>query len=239
MNFPVFPIAFALGGVLSTTAVSAATVTIDAVLGTPMITQSGIRADTATRGTDLAGMVVRAVFGDGTISDLTWQAYDPYTNGGTTTTGFSLAAGWNGFHLETTRQLSSLTLFGATGNALFDILPAYEGEPGNTPTTKNGYDFDIKDGDPGAGEIGVTYSDAVTLAGTVPGADAFATMRVDFTGLSAGGFTGFLHFTTDLDSLAVAGDLVPAAVPLPAGMPLLLGGLGVLAVARRRRTHGD
>ena len=235
MNFPVFPIALALGGVLSiTTAVSAATVSIDAVLGTPMITQSGIRADTTTRGVDLAGMVVQAVFGDGTISDLTWQAYDPYTSGGTTTTGFSLEAGADGFRLETTRLLSSLILFGATGNALFDILPVFEGQPGNTPTTKVGFGFGILNGDPGPGEIGVTYSDAVTLAGAVPGADAFATMRVEFTGLAAGGFTGFLHFTTDLDSLAVAGDLMPAAVPLPATGLLLLGALGGLGLARRR-----
>lgn len=215
-------------------AAPAATISIASEQGTLMSTEHGIRADTSTTGVDLAGMLLRVGFADGAVEDLVWEAYDPYTNGGTTTTGFSLSASWDGFRLTTSRVVTSMTFFAATANSIFDILETSDGEEGATYSTKRGFPFEIYGGDPVEGDIRVTYSNAVVLAGHPQGADAFTDMAVDFSGVEGGGFSGYLFFNSDLDTLAVAGDLVPVPVPLPAGAPLLLGALGGLALLRRR-----
>lgn len=213
-------------------AAPAATVSIATEPGTLMSTEHGIREDTSTTGRDLAGMVLRVGFADGALEDLVWEAYDIYTSGGTATTGFSIRAGWDGFRLTTERAVTSMTFFAATANAIFDILRINDGEEGATYSTKWGFPFEIYGGDPGEGDIRVTYSNAVVLAGHPQGADAFTDMTVDFSGLEGGAFSGSLFFNSDLDTLAVAGDLAP--VPLPAGAPLLLAALAGLAALRRR-----
>lgn len=234
MNFRACGLAFGLG-VFGALSASAATVSIATDEGILMSTQHGIRSNTSTTGLDLAGMQLRASFADGAVEDLVWEAYDIYTNGGTTSTGFSINAGWEGFHLTTTRVLTSLTFFAATANTIFDMLKLNDGDEGNTLTTKWGFPFEIYGGDDVEGDIHVSYANAVLLEGQPRGADAFTDMTVDFSGLAGGGFSGYLFFNSDMDSLAVAGDLVPVPVPLPAGLPLLLGALGGLALLRRGR----
>ena len=69
-----------------------------------------------------------------------------------------------------------------------------------------------------------------------------ATFAVDFSdpfGTNTALFRGFVHNTADIVALRVSGDgfVVDnlSAVPVPAALPLMLGGLAVLGAQRRRR----
>lgn len=139
------------------------------------------------------------------------------------------------------------------GASLFDVTAANE-DNGSTASTNGSsfgfpFSFTREDGEPNGTEpacdpaisscvISVNYSGAVNITGAPAVGDLFTTLFVDFSGLNSGGFTGSLVYRSDQDTLRVAGDLtpvVPSPVPLPAGLPLLLAGLGGLAVLRRRK----
>jgi len=164
---------------------------------------------------------------------------NPFALGGVTGSSFGLTYDGANFLLDTTVTLTSLVLNAALGNSIFDIAEINEGQAGNTPTTLRGFPLEITGGDPVDGVLQATYSDQVTLAGSPTGVDSFATLSLDFSGLTGGGLLGTLAFNTDLDTLALAGDLSPAMVPvpLPAGLPLFLGALVVLAGVSRSRSR--
>ena len=119
------------------------------------------------------------------------------------------------------------------GNTFFDIIGSKGDDPTNTIGTDWGFPFRVEGGDPLTGEIVVTYENGLHVAGQTRASDTFTKMTVDYSGLEGGGLFGTTIFKTDLDELAVPGDL--SAVPLPAGMPLLLLAFGTLGLVHRRK----
>ncbi len=249
--------AFGMALALSTTDVRATTIVVQTETGNAMETEFGFRSDTNTRGYDLAGAKVTATFDDGTTEMRTWQVFDPFTTGGVNGDRWSLFQDELGnvslvsdnrvmtsFLVDLT---TSMSVTPATpddpeviaGASVFDISRANDfwGQDGSTPGTGYGFAFSFAPFNAPDGEVTVTYSGAVNIKGAPAVGDLFTTMFVDLTGLVGGGFTGNAVYTSDQDTLRVAGDLTPVGatpVPLPAGLPLLLAGLGGLAVFKRR-----
>jgi hypothetical protein len=224
--------AAAICAVLATGSADAATVSVTTNENDPHVTQFGIRADTGTVGKDLGGMIVKAKFADGGTETLVWApTFGQF--GGVSGSGFSMLYGYQNFELSVGRAMTSLTMLAAPGNAMFDIETPRA--IGDTYGTKVGFSFRLPTTDTHVGTFGVTYTGAVTLQGHPRGIDTFTTMIVDFTGLKGGSLSDALSFSTDLDSLEVAGDLVPSNVPLPASLPLLVAGLGAMELTRRHK----
>lgn len=255
----------ALAGAFSLTghsAAQAATVLVETETGVAMESTYGLRADTGTRGVDMAGAIVTVMFADGTTDTKIWQAYDPYTEGGVNGDRWSL------YQTDSERVsivadgriITKMVIDSSTSNstsragvpevdvfegaALFDINQADEGfgDPDSTQGSAYGFPFSYTSNEPLCTRSAldctvVTYSGIVNLAGQAAIGDLYTTMTVDFTGLDAGGFTGSSVYTSDMDVLARANDLRPlgASVPLPAALPLLLAGLGGLRLLRRRK----
>lgn len=239
---------------------NAATVDVLYAPGTQRNTEDGIRSDTSTRGADLAGMRIVATYAGGAQQTVIWQQDDPWTYGSATGTGFGLEmGGLPVFTMTASQRLTSLFFDSSTsasnvydannmpvsyGASLFDAATADEGTPGNTESSLFGFAFSFTGPNEPAGYVRATYSDAVSLGGRPPQGDLYSAMMLDFTGLDGGGFLGTADFTTDMDTLATAGDLVGlmtpsspaplAPVPLPAGLPLLLLGLGALRALKRK-----
>lgn len=212
----------------------AATISIDTDEGAGVISEYGLRTDTSVDGQDLDGMLVTLTYGDGTSEVLTWRAIDRFA-GRVASAAIDIYSLRGRFEMTAVKTLTSMMMEAAPANAVFDMTGT--STPGDdTAGSLIGYPFEILDGDPGDGEINVTYSNGVTVRGYERGVDTFTTMFADFSGLENGGLLGSFWFRTDLDSIAVAGDLTPVSpVPLPAGMPLLLVGLAGLGIMRRRR----
>ena len=187
-------------------------VTID---GTRYETKKGIREDTSSRGVDLAGALIVATYADGTIENLTWAALDPYTTGGATGPNIDMFFGFSEHVLITTKLLTSLEINLAPASSVFDITTTMEDDLDgiNTPTSKNGFPFVLLSNDAGeTGNVSVTYSNIVNLAGHPAEGDLFTTMHVDFYGLSTGGVLGSLTWNSDIDTLQTTGDLVPTTL---------------------------
>lgn len=202
---------------------------------------NGMYHNTATYGYDIDGGEITAEFADGTTENLTW-ALDPriWTEDGYTYGSLlSYAIGDNiemelgafGFEIATTSMLTSLTMNMAPGNAVFDTTFDFDGTGLSTVGSGFGTAFELYDGyEALEGVISTTYSGIVGVGGAAPVGDLFTTMTVDFSGLTAGGIMGNIDFNSDLDRIAVAGDLAP--VPLPASLSFLLIGLGSLGASR-------
>jgi hypothetical protein len=216
------------------TASQAATVNIATEAGTTYNTEFGIRDDTTTRGADLIGMEVGVSYADGTSENLIWSAIG--NTFGVIGAHMQVTFRSSGWDLSATESLASMTMNALSVNSMFDILAMRDGD---TPTTGRGFGFNIRDANVHQGEITATYSNQITYQGADPEGDTFTEMSVDFTGLWGGGLTGDLEFSTDFDTLRVAGDLtaVPAGltpVPVPGGLPLLASGALLLGFMRRK-----
>ncbi|WP_370399258.1 VPLPA-CTERM sorting domain-containing protein [Sulfitobacter sp. JB4-11] len=244
------------GSAMTAGATSVTVVTQD---GTPFASTVGVRDDTGSRGVDLVGAKVTATYSDTSSEVLTWGALDPFTAGAAQGTDFGIYMDFEGFDIRATKQLSMLkidlstssSIADGSGQSVFDILTAEGLEPGNTPSSSFGFPVTFDDKPftqvsffgtllaPGetteapAGSVIATYSNIVSVGGAAPQGDLFSTLALDFGGLDSGFFFGEANFETDVDTLRIA-----APVPLPAGLPLLiagLGGLGLLRIRRKRR----
>lgn len=235
---------------------AATTVTVVTQTGTPYVSSVGVRADTGSRGVDLASAQVTATYADSSSEVMTWGALDPFTAGEARGTDFAIYMDFEGFDISTTKQLTQLridltnsfSITDGSGRSVFDMLTAQTGQPGNTPGSAFGFPvrFDNKSfnqvsffgsllpfgetTDAPEGAVTARYSNSVSIGVAPAQGDLFSTLDLDFTGLTDGYFQGDANFETDIDTLQVA-----APVPLPAGLPLLLLGLGGLAIVRVRR----
>ena len=216
---------------------AASTVNINTDSGQLYVSEYGM-GSSSVNGASLAGMTVDVTYADGGSESLTWaptirpNGRPSSTNGAATSADFSLSQGWSEFSLTTTRLLTSMSFSTLGLGSVFDIWPvdAYD-----TPGSLRGVAFRVTSGDQD-GEIDVSFTNQVLVRGHMIGNDLYTDMHVDFSGLDAGGFFGTMAFVTDLDYLAVADDLTAFnPVPLPAGLPLLLGGLGIMGLMRRRQ----
>ena len=197
----------------------------------PHQTAFGIREDTSSRGVDLAGALVTATYADGTTEMLTWAALDPYTFGGATGVDIDMSFGFAMHEMITTKRLATLTFDLTPASSVFDTTLAMDDDPagGSTLTSKNGFPFEVApEFESLTGTIGVTYTGIVNLTGSAAVGDLFTTMIVDFSGLDGGGVLGDFNWNSDIDTMAVAGDLVPVPDPLvgTGGADSLTGGTG-------------
>lgn len=163
-----------------------------------------VRTDTSSRGVDLDGAQITATYADGTTETLTWQALDPYTNGGATGENIDMFFGYSWHELSTTKLLTSLQIDLAPADSVFDTTFAMDDDPlgGSTPTSKNGFPFKVapKHEDM-SGNITATYTGIVNLSGSEAVGDLYTTMIVDFSGLPEGGLLGDLVWNSDIDTL--------------------------------------
>lgn len=193
----------------------------------------GLRSDTSSRGTDLVGSGITATFADGTSETLTWQAFDPYTNGGVTGTDISMLYGYETHELTTTKLLTSLQIDLAPSGSAFDstVVDETDGDyaGGSTPGSLYGFSFYVTpEYETLSGGITATYSGIVNLVGRPADGDLYTTMTIDFSELSAGGILGDLSWNSDIDSMQYAGDLLPAGSDAAlSGDDILTGTAGV------------
>ena len=181
----------------------------------PHETVHGIRADTTSRGVDLDGAQITATYADGSVEILTWQALDPYTNGGATGTNIDMFYGNDWHELSTTKLLKSLKIDLQPASSVFDTTFTNDDDPsgGSTPTSKAGFPFKLSpDYDDMPGDISVTYTGIVNLTGSPAAGDLYTTMIVDFSDLPSGGLIGDLVWNSDIDTMRDPGDLTPPCV---------------------------
>ncbi|WP_051201522.1 Hint domain-containing protein [Paracoccus aminophilus] len=178
----------------------------------PHETVHGFRVDTASRGVDLDGAKVTATYADGSTETLTWRAYDPYTMGGASGENIEMSFGFDWHNLSTTKLLASLKIDLQPASSVFDTTFDSDTSPNaaSTPGSKEGFPFHLEQAYENiSGSIAVTYSGIVNIAGSPAVGDVYTTMVIDFSQLSGGGLLGVLKWNSDIDTLEVAGDLVP------------------------------
>ena len=233
-NYAVFPVAGFLVAAVGFGEAQAATVNLSYDLEVAHLTAGGVRSNTSTHTTDIAGSIITAVYTDGSSEELTWERWSDWS-GGIVSDGIDLAFNWWGFDLTAQNRLASLTLNLAPSGSIFDGAAYAEGDVGNTPTTKGGIPFHLTNGNDAInGAVNAECFDLVELKDNEAGPDAFTGLRIDFSGTEGGGVVGPLTLALDMDVLAGgANDLTP--VPLPASQLLLVAGLGALMTMRMRQ----
>ncbi len=200
----------------------------------PIVTANAI-SDSLT-GSDLTGLVVVGVFGEGSgplVIPLTWTATGPTSGSASISPGFAVsvtgdASGNLAWHYSSNLlgPLISLEFDGTGAGVYFDRAHSGPGTPGSGhgadivfgPLFPNGIDTSVV----------ATYSSAVTLDGMPPENDLYAKLLIDFPN-SLNGPANFppqdFAFTQEVDH---------NIVPEPASWPLELGGLAAVGVLLRR-----
>lgn len=210
----------------------------------------GIRDDTSTYGSDLAGAIVSAHYADGTSEEIVWQSHartfvEPNgetwstTEGGANGTDIDLSMTWDGFVVTTRNVLSYITIDLLGAGVVFDTTTTFDydwlGNPtnGSTLGSSFGYSFEYySEYEHLQGHTTATYFGVVNEVGQEAVGDLYTTMMVDFSGMENNGIFGDVAFRSDLDALRVRDDL--SQVPLPSSMSLLLLGLGGLGLRKHR-----
>lgn len=208
-------------------------ITINRLDEDPHESVHGIRDDTSSRGVDLEGARVTLSYADGTSETLTWYATDPYTNGAAVGDNAEMSFGFDWHHLETTKPLASMQIDLQPASSVFDTTTAAEDAPdgGSTPGSLGGFPFRLgEESEDLAGDLDVTYSGIVNLAGSPPAGDLFTTMTVDFSDLPEGGLLGSLKWNSDIDTMQEEGDLVSTGVACFARGTLITTDMGDLPV---------
>ena len=196
----------------------------------PSETIYGIRDDTSSRGVDLAGATIVATYADGSVENLTWEAFDPYTNGGAVGTDITMAYGFSDHEMTVTKHLASLRIDLAPAGSVFDTTETLDDDPlgGSTAGSSFGFPFGfLGDYADMGGAVTVSYSGVVNLVGNPAEGDLYTTMLVDFSALSDGGILGDVTWNSDIDTLRYIGDLVQTGTSdARAGDDILNGGIG-------------
>ena len=177
----------------------------------PSETLYGIRDDTSSRGVDLAGSLIVATYADGSVENLTWEAFDAYTNGGAAGTDITMAYGYSDHELTVTKHLASLQIDLTPASSVFDTTATLDDDPlgGSTQGSSFGFEFRfLGDYADMGGAVTVSYSGIVNLVGNPAEGDLYTTMLVDFSALSGGGILGDVTWNSDIDTLRYQGDLV-------------------------------
>ncbi len=222
--------------VFSAGVASAATINIYQSSGTKIRSSAGVGESTATEGRHLAGSLVTVTYADGTTEDLVWRRVGRYSLGGAYGSDITISQNGGPMVIDARKTVSAIYIDLAPSNTIFDIVDT-RGNPdptASTPSTSFGTPFSIERGGDGlTGQIDVTYSGIVNIAGHAAVGDIYTRMLVDFSGLTSGGFLGRMRIEGDTDSLA--DNAVMSVVPLPAGLPLLIAGLAMFGFMRSRR----
>ena len=228
-------LAFAAAALIAPMSANAATVSIGSSMGGTFEATTGIGDTTTTQPSDLAGALITAVYSDGTQETMTWRRLGSTRWGARGSSANVLARG-DAMRLATNKTVQTLSLDLTPSATVFDTIDTRGMSGGgiSTPSTSFGVPFFIQsDHSHLVGDIDVTYSGAVNIAGHATVGDIFTRMQIDFTDLQGGGFMGRLTFGGDTDVLAAGASL--SRVPLPASLPVLLLGLGVFGFLSRRK----
>ena len=200
-------------------------------LGLPVYDIPGLTGFVTT-GADMSGLSVRATFSNGLIETRLWTTTGPAA-GGVSGSGWSLSLDGDSFsspwmfdfgpNLST--QLTNLLLEGSAGLTVFDRA---EPNPG-TSGSAQGSDISFANGSCGSCGAFALYFAVVSIGGAQPVGDIFHSLTLSFTeGTGPRGDWSFLQ-DTDNDSRFVPG------IPEPETYALMLGGMGFMAWAARRR----
>lgn len=194
-----------------------------------------------TNGADMDGMRVTAFFDQGITQSARFTA-DGSSSGIARHDGFSLSFDGRStfstpFVLKATQgRLQSLKIDGVSGDTIFDIVGSSTGTAGSA----NGRLFSTTSDK--SGNVAVTFSRPVSLSQETHAGDLYAAMMVDFGGIGGLAAGETFSFIQDTDNTAIAGDLTPAiaAVPLPAGLLLMINAIGALtALSRYKRQRAQ
>lgn len=186
----------------------------------------GIRDDTVSRGIDMDGAQITAIYADGSSETLVWQALDRWTNGGATGANIEMFYGWRDQQLTTSKLLTSLKINLKPSSSVFDMtLTAEDSTEGeNTPTSFEGFPFRLApEFEQMGGRITATYSGIVNLIARPAEGDLYTTLTLDFSGLPDRGLLGSLQWAADIDTMRYSGDLVPVGIHGSSGRDALAG----------------
>lgn len=179
--------------------------------GTPNITTVPL-SGFATTGEQMAGMVVRVVFGDASSETAMWEATGSGA-GGVFGTGWEITQSGNSFLAtrpwtllnNSGKSIVELHFDGGPGDTLFDRT--FDGLIG-TEGSALGRDFALTT-PAGALDILVTYQDIVGVQNAAPVGDIWRRMNVQFRNMGGLANSSSVAWACDTDNIEFGGDIVP------------------------------